>query len=173
MADPTQQAVRPDAPQGVLPRVVQSWRSPRRVVRGLADMPDSALLIVLFGAMLIFLIAQAPEHAREAHFDPSVPMGARMGGALLAVMFMMPLIAYGVAALVSGLLRMTRWRLEGRHSRLALFWALLAVAPAMLLSGLVAGFVGPGPALTLTRAAAGIGFVVIWGAGISALARKA
>lgn len=175
MADAPRQGLRPaPAPRGgILPRVLQSWWAPRRVVRGLADMPDRALLAVLLFAMLIFLIAQAPGHARAAHLDPSVPLEARMGGAIMAVMFLMPLLAYGVAALVSGLVRLTRWRLDPRHSRLALFWALLAIAPIMLLSGLVEGFIGPGPALTLCRTISGIGFIVIWGAGIAALVRAA
>ncbi len=136
-------------------------------------MTESSRLAVLMAAMLIFLIAQAPANARLAQLDPSVPFQARMGGALLAVMFMMPILAYALAALTSGLSRLTAWRLSPEDSRLALFWALLAVAPAMLLAGLVAGLVGQGPALTLVRAVCGIGFVMIWGAGMSALARKA
>ena len=172
MADAPRQRVSA-APRGILPRVLQSWWAPRRVVRGLADMPDRVQLVVLMAAMLIFLLAQAPGHARAAALDPSVPLEARMGGAVMAVMFLMPLIAYGMAALVGGLMRLTPWRLDPRHSRLALFWALLAVAPAMLLSGLVAGLIGSGPALTLVQALTGIGFLMIWGAGISALVVKA
>lgn len=159
--------------RGILPRVLQSWWAPRKVVRGLADMPDRALLVVLMAAMLIFLIAQAPGHARAAELDPSVPLEARISGSIMAVMFLMPVIAYAVAALVAPLLRLIGRRLDPRHSRLALFWALLAVAPAMLLAGLVQGFLGEGPPLSLTRALAGIGFIVIWGAGIAALSRKA
>ena len=49
----------------------------------------------------------------------------------------------------------------------------LACAPAMLLAGLVAGLIGPGPALIVTNGLTGIGFLVIWGAGMVALARKA
>lgn len=158
---------------GILPRILQSWWAPRRVVRGLAGMPERVKLAVLMAAMLIFLIAQSPLRAREAQLDPSVPFDARMGGAMLAVMFVMPLIAYAVAGLVSALSRLTPWRLAPEDSRLALFWALLAVAPAMLLWGLVAGLVGPGPAQSLTQALVGIGFVAIWGAGISVLARRA
>lgn len=158
---------------GILPRVLQSWWAPRRVVRGLSAMPESGKLVVLMAAMLIFLIAQAPLHARAAQLDPSVPFDARMGGALLAVMFVMPLLAYGAASLVALLLRALRWRLDPAQSRLALFWALLAVAPAMLLWGLVAGLVGPGPAEALCRALVGIGFLAIWAAGISTLAVKA
>ncbi len=74
------------------------------------------------------------------------------------------------AALVSALSRLTPWPVAPQDSRLALFWALLAIAPAMLLAGLTAGLVGPGPALGVTRAVAGLGFLVIWGAGLRALA---
>lgn len=157
---------------GMLPRILQSWWAPRRVVRGLARMPERVKLVVLMAAMLIFLVAQAPMRAREAQLDPSMPFEARMGGALLAVMFLMPLIAYTVAGLVSLLSRATPWRLDQGGSRLALFWALLAVAPAELLSGLVAGLIGPGLPLSLTRVLTGIGFVMIWGAGIRVLVRR-
>ncbi|MDP0927193.1 hypothetical protein Q0601_08435 [Paracoccus onubensis] len=157
----------------MLPRILQSWWSPRLVVRGLADMPERVKLVVLMLAMLIFLVAQAPMHARAAELDPSVPFEARMGGSLLAVMFLMPLIAYAIAGFVSLLSRVTPWPLDQGRSRLALFWALLAAAPAVLLAGLVAGLIGQGPALTMTRAFSGIGFLMIWGAGISALARQA
>lgn len=153
-------------------RVLESWWAPRRVVRGLAGMPDRVLIAVLMLAMLIFLIAQAPMNARAAQIDPSIPLDARMAGSLMAVIFIMPLLAYGVAGLVALISRAAPRRLAPRESRLALFWALLAVAPAMLLSGLVAGMIGPGPALTLTRVVAGLGFLFIWGAGIAALARR-
>ena len=161
------------APAGIVPRVLQSWVAPRRVVRGLSAMPEGTKLAVLMAAMLIFLIAQAPAHARLAQVDPTVPFEARMGGALLAVMFLMPILAYGAAGIVSILARLTGWRLSQADSRLALFWALLAVAPAMLLAGLVAGLVGPGPALSAVQAVCGVVFLTIWGAGIAALARRA
>jgi len=153
-------------------RVLESWWAPRRVVRGLAAMPDRVLLPVLMLAMLITLVAQTPGLSRAAQLDPSVPLDARIGGAALGTMFMMPLIAYAVAGLSGLLIRLTPWRLEPRHARLALFWALLAAAPATLLAGLVAGLIGPSPALTLTRTVAGLGFLFIWGAGIAALARR-
>ena len=158
------------AQAGIVPRIMQSWWAPGRVVSGLRGMPDRGLIAVLMAAMLVFLIAQAPGHQRAAQLDPSVPFQARMGGAILAVMFMKPLLAYALAALVSGLSRLVGRPVAPADSRLALFWALLAVAPAMLLSGLTEGFVGPGPALGLTRGLAGLGFLVIWGAGLRALA---
>ncbi|SET46664.1 hypothetical protein SAMN04489858_105226 [Paracoccus homiensis] len=158
---------------GIAPRILQSWWAPRDVVRGLSAMPERAKLVVLMAAMLIFLIAQAPQHARNAHLDPSVPFDARMAGSLLAVMFVMPLLAYAVAGLVAFLSRALPRRLTPEDSRLALFWALLAVAPAMLLTGLVAGLIGPGAALIVAQTVTGLGFLWIWGANIAALARKA
>lgn len=158
---------------GIAPRVLASWRRPGQVVRGLSPMSEGAMLAVLMGAMLVFLIAQAPGHARAAALDPAVPMAGRMAGALTAVLLMMPLVAYVVASLVALASRLTRWRLAAEDSRLALFWALLAISPAMLLAGLVEGLIGPGPALTITRLIAGIGFLFIWGSGIRALARRA
>ncbi len=158
---------------GIVPRIAQSWWAPGRVVASLRGTPERVLIVILMAAMLIVLVAQAPGHARAAHLDPSVPLEARLGGALLAVMFMMPLLAYALAELVAMLSRLTPWRISSADSRLALFWALLAVAPAMLLSGLTEGFAGPGAALTLTRVVAGLGFLVIWGAGLRALAGKA
>lgn len=155
--------------RGLAPRVLQSWVAPRRVVRSLRDMPEPVLLVVLLVAMLIFWLSQAPGHARGAALDPTMGLGARLAGSGLAVMFLMPLVAYGVAQLVALASRLTPWRLAPQASRLALFWALLAVAPMMLLSGLTAGFVGPGPALTLTRLLAGFGFLGIWAGGIAAL----
>lgn len=156
--------------RGLLPRVIESWWAPRRVVLGLRGMPEGAMLALLLAAMAIFLIAQMPGHARAAQLDPSVPLAARMGGALVAVMFLMPLVAYAVAALASALSRLGPRVLAPADSRLALFWALLAAAPAMLLAGLTAGLLGSGAGLTLTRAIAGFGFLAIWLAGMAALA---
>lgn len=158
---------------GIVPRIVKSWWAPGRVVASLRGMPDRALIVVLMVAMLMFLVAQAPAHARAAEIDPSIPFEARIGGAVLAVMFMMPLLAYAVAAIIAAISRLTLWRIAPDGSRLALFWALLAVSPAMLLAGLVAGLMGPGPALTLTQAVAGFGFLIIWGAGLRAVAETA
>lgn len=159
--------------QGIAPLILASWRRPGDVLRALSPLSEGAMLAVLMGAMLVFLIAQMPGNARAAVIDPAVPFAGRMAGALMAVIFMMPLLAYALASLVSLGARIAGWRLDPADSRLALFWALLAIAPAMLLSGLVEGFVGPGAGLSLTRLLAGLGFLFIWGAGIRALAVRA
>ena len=157
---------------GLIPRIFLSWRAPGRAVRGLSDLSEPALLALLLGTMAVYFVAQWPGHARAAALDPSVPLQARLGGALMATMFLMPLGVMALA-LVAGLVaRAFGLAVDGRASRLALVWALAATAPAMLLAGLVQGMIGAGPALTLVHVIAGIAFFVFWFAGLRALARK-
>lgn len=54
---------------GIVPRILESWWAPGRVVRSLRGMPDRALIVVLMAAMLVFLVAQAPGHARAAQLQ--------------------------------------------------------------------------------------------------------
>lgn len=157
---------------GLVPRLLAGWRAPRATVRGLRGLSEPGLLAMLFGTMAVYLLAQWPGHARDAQLDPSVPLDARMGGALMATMFLLPLILYGVAAAVAALSRLARWRVAGPDSRLALFWALALVAPLMVLAGLVRGLIGPSPALSVTTAAAGLAFVVFWAQHLRALAMR-
>lgn len=157
---------------GLIPRIFLTWRAPGRAVRGLSGLSEPALLALLLGTMAVYFVAQWPAHARAAALDPSVPLQARLGGALMATMFLMPLMVMTVA-LISGLIaRLVGLPLDPRAARLALIWALAATAPVMLLAGLVQGLMGAGPALSLVHALAGIAFFVFWFAGIRALARK-
>lgn len=157
---------------GLIPRIFLTWRAPRRAVRGLAGLSEPALLALLLGTMAVYFVAQWPGHARAATLDASVPLQARLGGALMGTMFIMPLAVMALALIAGMVARGFGLALDGHGSRLALIWALAATAPAMLLAGLVQGLIGPGPGLTLVHAVAGVAFAVFWIAGITALARK-
>ena len=156
----------------LVPRILRTWRAPGAAVRGMAGLSEPGLLALLMGTMAVYFLAQWPAHARAAALDPSVPLDARLGGALLATLFMMPLIVMAVAAVAQLVARAFGLRLDGRGSRLALVWALAAVAPVMLLQGLVAGLIGPGPQMTAVNLLAGAAFVVFWVAGLRALGDK-
>ncbi len=145
--------------------IVQSWRRPRAVFQrkraeGLAE---ARLLATLMGACLLIFVSLTPRLAREAHFDPSVPLDARMAGALMAVLFLVPLIAYALAGLTRLVARVLGGKGSGAASRLALFWSLLATTPLMLLHGLVAGFIGPSTGLSLLGGGVALVFLYIWG----------
>lgn len=160
------------APRGLVGRLARAWTRPLDAARGLADLPEPAVLALLLGTMAVYFMAQWPGHARAAALDPAVPMEARLGGALLATMFIMPLVVMAAAGLAALAVRALGGRIEGRHSRIALVWALAAAAPAMLLGGLVQGLIGPGPALMLVHAAAGAAFLIFWTAGLRAFVRR-
>lgn len=145
--------------------IVMLWRQPRATFRAkLAQgRREDRALAVLIGACGLFFVAQWPTHARAAHLDPSVPLDARLGGALMASLFLLPLLAYGLAALSQLVLRLVG---VGRGSyfgaRLALFWAMLAAAPLMLAFGAVTGFVGPGPVSGMLGLAVFLAFLWLW-----------
>jgi hypothetical protein len=145
--------------------IVASWRRPRAIMRkhlAMGRREDRALMFLMLGCGLIF-VAQWPQLSRAAYLDPSVPLDARIGGALFAWLFWGPLLAYGLAAIT----RLVALPLGGRgtwySARLALFWALLASSPAWLLYGLVSGFLGPGPAQQVTGGFLVLAFGAIWG----------
>jgi hypothetical protein len=145
--------------------IVATWRRPRQVMRKLLDMgqrEDRALMFLLVGCGLIF-VAQWPQLSRAAYLDESVPLQARIGGALFAWLFWVPLLAYGLAAVSRLVARALGGRGTWYSARLALFWALLASTPAWLMYGLVAGFIGSGPAERIVGAFLLLAFFSIWG----------
>ena len=145
--------------------IVATWWRPRRVMRKLLAMgrrEDRALMFLMLACGLIF-VAQWPQLSRAAHLDPSVPLDARIGGALFAWLFWVPLVAYALAALTRLAARVLGGQGTWYSARLALFWSLLATTPAWLLYGLVAGFIGPGPAQQIVGAGLLLAFFAIWG----------
>lgn len=128
--------------------IVATYRGPRRVVRRLLDMGtrEDRVLAILISACVVVFIAQWPQLAREAHLTGQ-ELNPLLGGALLAWIFIAPLMLYALALLSHGIARLVGGQGSAYGARLALFWALLAASPLILLHGLVAGFIGPGPGL--------------------------
>lgn len=130
--------------------IVATYRGPRRVVRRLLEMGtrEDRALVILIGACVVVFVAQWPRLAREAHLTEQA-LNPLLGGALVAWLCIAPLLLYALALFSHGLARLTGGRGTAFGARLALFWAFLAASPLILLHGLVAGFVGPGPGLQL------------------------
>lgn len=144
--------------------ILTTWRRPRDLLRGkLAEGPrEDRALAVLMGACSLIFVAQWPALSRAATLDPSVPLDARIGGALMATVFILPIALYALAA-ISHLVAKA-FGGKGSHSgaRLALFWALLCTTPLMLLNGLVAGFLGQGLQATLVGVIVLLAFLWLW-----------
>ncbi|HCE72542.1 MAG TPA: YIP1 family protein [Ruegeria sp.] len=129
--------------------IAASYRGPARGMRHLLDMgqrEDRALAFVMAFCVIAF-VAQLPALARRAHLEQA-DLNMLMGGALLGSVFLLPLLFYAIALLSHWVARMLGGQGSAYGARLALFWSLLASTPLVLLNGLVAGFIGPGPALS-------------------------
>ncbi|TCP40853.1 YIP1 family protein [Rhodovulum marinum] len=144
--------------------IIATWRGPRAAMRRqlkAGQREDRALAYLMLACFLIF-VAQWPRLAREAYLDSEIPLEARLGAALFGWMALAPLFFYGIAAFSHLFARMMGGEGSYFGARLALFWTLLAVSPAWLLYGLVAGFLGAGAALNLVASVLTVAFFAIW-----------
>jgi hypothetical protein len=133
--------------------ITATYRGPGRVMDRLlaaGEREDRALAFLMAFCALVF-IAQLPRLSREAHLTGG-DLNMMMGGTLMAWIFIAPLLLYLVAALSHIVARLFGGQGSWYGARLALFWSLLASSPLLLLHGLVAGFIGPGPSLQLVGA---------------------
>jgi hypothetical protein len=144
--------------------ILATYAGPRAVMRRhlvLGQREDRVLIYLMLACALIF-VAQWPRLARQAYIDDAVPLDALLGGALMGWLFIAPLALYALAGLSHLVARMIGGQGTWYAARLALFWSLLASSPLWLLNGLVAGFIGNGPALTLTGLIALASFLIIF-----------
>lgn len=143
--------------------ILRAYRAPRAVfLRRLGDTvrEDRALAVLMVACVLIFA-AQAPRLQRLA-LETGDELNPLLGGALFAWLFIVPLAAYAIAALSHLIARLLGGAGSWFGARFALFWALLVASPLWLLWGLVAGFIGAGPAENAVGALALAAFVIHW-----------
>lgn len=144
--------------------ILLTYRAPRLALRRQlagGQREDRALIYLYLGCVLVF-VSSLPRHSRDAFLNPEIPLEARIGGALLAWLIIMPLVLYGLAALSHLVARQFGGQGTWFGARLALFWAVLSAAPLWLLFGMVAGFNGPGPGLGFVGALGFAAFVIFW-----------
>lgn len=143
--------------------ILASYRRPRAVFRArVGDEPrEDRALVVLMVACTIIFVAQWPRLARLA-FETGQDVQPLIGGALFGLLFIAPLAMYAIGTLSHIVAKLLGAKGSGYRARLALFWSLLCASPLWLLWGLTAGFVGPGPALTLTGLVALGVFILFW-----------
>lgn len=147
---------------GVVPDIARGWRDPAGLAQAKLAKGEGGALAALMGACGLLFLAQWPRLAREAHLNPEVPLEARLGAALLGLVFVLPLIFYAMAGLSQLASRAFRFRISGYGARVALFWALLCLSPLLLLHGLAVGFLGQGAAVTLLGLVVLVGFFYLW-----------
>ena len=129
----------------VLQNIAATYCGPGRVMRNMLALGprEDRALAYLMGACVLIFIAQLPRLSREAHLRGQ-ELDMLMGGALMAWVFIAPLLLYLIAFIARGVGRIFRGKGTSYGARLALFWALFASSPLFLLHGLTAGLIGPG-----------------------------
>ena len=130
--------------------IVQSYRRPGDIIaRKLADGPrEDRAIATVFGACAVLFISRWPARAREAHLE-GANLERLISTDFYALLFILPLVLYGLAAVTHILALPFNPKGGWFSARMALFWALLASAPLVVLNGLVAGLIGPGVQLSI------------------------
>lgn len=128
--------------------ITATYRGPGRVMNRLlaAGRREDRVLAFLMAFCVVMFVAQLPRLSREAHLSGQ-DLNMLLGATLMAWVFVAPLLLYLLAGVSHLVARVFGGKGDGYGARLALFWSLLASSPLILLHGLVAGFIGPGPAL--------------------------
>ena len=157
----------------LVPDIAATYRRPVRVQgeKIATGREDLALVYLALACGLIF-VGQWPRLAREAYLT-GAELEPMIGGALMAWVFLMPVVLYALGWLVALAFRAVGRPVGAFGSRMALFWALVAALPLWLLHALTAAMVGPGPALGAVGALAFGAFAAFWIAGLVAARRLA
>lgn len=153
--------------------IVATYRGPARVLRRFAaagQREDRAVAILMAGCAVVF-VSTWPALSRQAHLSGQ-DVSMLLGGALFSWLFIMPLVLYVLASLAFGLGRALGSKGKAWAFRIALFWALLAASPLMLLHGLVTGFLGDGPPRMIVGALWLVVFLWFWLSGSRAAAKE-
>ncbi|MEL6641525.1 MAG: hypothetical protein AAFP98_09470 [Pseudomonadota bacterium] len=147
----------------------RSWRRPKDVMRELLaqGQREDRLVAFIMGACFLMYIAQWPWLMRVQQFGlwdevTTSDFQTNAGTSFFSLMILAPLMFYALAALTQVVAKAFKARLSPYGARLALFWALLATAPVVLLHGLTKGFIGVGPAASLVGAAWFALFLWVW-----------
>ena len=133
--------------------IVDAHLRPRQVMARLLRMGqrEDRVLAMLMGGCIILFMSQWPYRARQAHFTGETLTDYIQHDAV-GLIFVLPLLAYGVAALLRLTSRIFGAKADYYSARLAMFWALLASSPALVLAGMVKGFIGLGAANSIVGA---------------------
>ena len=133
--------------------IVEAHVHPRRVMARLLAMGlrEDRAIAMLMGSCLLLFMSQWPYRARQAH-ETGGTLTDTIQHDAVGLIFVLPLLAYGLAALLRLVTRAIGAKADYYSARLALFWALLASTPAVVLAGMNKGFIGPGPAHTAVGA---------------------
>lgn len=130
-------------PIGLVNRILAGWRDLRGSFRAeiAAGHQEPRLLAYAMGGCVALVLARAPQSVLGM-LDGAAAAGEPVSATMLVVMqvvaalFFLPLMLYGVAALARMALRLFGGKGGWFDTRLAVFWSLVLAAPILLVGGL-------------------------------------
>ena len=137
---------------GAILRVARFFHDPRGSMRAMLDSgPGEARLLAYALAAVSFLLAERIVRLL-AEAGPETNLTARTLEQVVSLIFFMPLVYYGLAALGTVIARAFGGTGDWFRGRAAFFWAALVSAPVILMAGLAAVAAGPqGPVSDILR----------------------
>lgn len=126
----------------------RSWRDPRGVMAAQMDegLNETRALFHLMLACGLLLVASLPGAVRASRaIEADDPLSGAIAAYLFGFLFVLPLLAYGAAALLRGIARLFGGRGSFLAMRSALFWTMLAAAPVALALALLRVFAETAP----------------------------
>jgi len=110
--------------------IITTYRKPQQVFAGLLDgeVSESRTLAILMGGCVGTFVSSWPALARQAHLEAK-DVTDLMGGALLAWVFIMPLVFYVLAMMLWGIQRVLMGRARMDQVRIVLFWSFFCIPP--------------------------------------------
>ena len=142
---------------------------PRKVVRRrlVETTGEGQALLYLMVACILFFVAQLPELVRvDLRSTNDVPFNGVAAGRFVGGAIFAPLAFYLISAIVTVFLRVVGVKVEWLDSRIALFWALLAIAPAALVLGMLRGLTDSDAVILPATRVVGSGFLMFWFIGL-------
>ncbi|MDF2232555.1 YIP1 family protein [Albimonas sp. CAU 1670] len=169
------------APRGLVGRIAAAWSGRHReVIRAdlAAGVTEARLLAYVMGVGLLSLLTTLPAKLAERAQLAAAPGGGEALSVgevvtmhVVADLFFLPLFLYGVAALIRIVLRLFGGEGGWQATRLAVFWAPIAAAPAALVAAAATSLLtvaGAAPMLTdAPGALAGLIGLWFWCAGLA------
>jgi len=112
----------------IVQNIIYTYHKPQQVIAGLLDgvVSESRSLAILMGGCVSTFVSTWPALARQAHLE-SKDLTDLMGGALLAWVFIMPLVFYVLAMMLWGIQRVLLGRARMDQVRIVLFWSFFCV----------------------------------------------
>lgn len=127
--------------------IFRAYFEPRCSARRMLLRTDSegkAFALVFTGCVFLFL-AQLPDLVGPgASSGPRPPLTALATARVIGALLLAPLVFYATAGISGLIARLLGRSISWRHARVSLFWAVLAVSPAAMLSALTRNFLGGG-----------------------------